>query len=96
MAGRHARFSRLLLAVLLVEPVLITVAAATNAWHRWVFVDTVAVGYPGLLSIQVGPLFYLHSAYTYLLIMVTLVGVAQTWRTTSGLQRRQLSTVMIA
>jgi diguanylate cyclase (GGDEF)-like protein len=96
MADRHAMLPRWVLTVLLVEPALMSVAAATNGSHRLVFVDTDVVGYPGLLSIHVGPLFYLHSVYNYLLITVTLVGVARTWRTTSSLHRRQLSTVLIA
>jgi diguanylate cyclase (GGDEF)-like protein len=91
-----ARVSRRLVALLLVEPTLVTVAAATNHWHGWLFAATELVGQPSMLRIYPGPLFYVQSAYTYAIILVMLVGALRALRTASDLHRRQLGTILLA
>lgn len=91
-----ARVSPRVVALLLIEPVLVTLAALTNGWHGWLFAGTELVGQPSMLRIYPGPLFFVQSAYTYAVILWMLLLALRAVRTASDLHRRQLTTILIA
>jgi diguanylate cyclase (GGDEF)-like protein len=95
VVDREATLRPVVKALLLVEPIAITVAAATNDWHHLVFTSAKLVGDPGLVVQQVGLIFWLHSAYSYLLLSIGMSGVATARRTATGLYRRQLTAVLV-
>lgn len=82
-------------ALLLIEPIVITLLAATNDWHHLVVVSARQVGHPPLNVPQVGVLFWLQSLYSYVLVAVGVIGVARARRGATGLYRRQLTTVLV-
>jgi diguanylate cyclase (GGDEF)-like protein len=75
---------------LCVEPVAITVLAATNPWHHLVIQSAMLVGHPALLSYRPGPAFWVHSGYCYLVLGSAFLRIGLAWRNSSQLQRRQL------
>jgi len=79
-------------ALLLVEPLAISVAAATNSWHHLV------VSPSGELDVRspLGPLFWAHTAYSYALLGSALLLVLRVRRHTPALQTRQLTVVLCA
>ncbi|NMM30081.1 MAG: hypothetical protein HHJ10_03295 [Cellulomonas sp.] len=83
--------SRRLLALLAVEPVLVTVTAATNRWHL-LFSDG-----PGAATLSTpsswwhGPLFWVHTGYSYGLVVVAVGLVVIGWRQRDADGRRPTS-----
>jgi diguanylate cyclase (GGDEF)-like protein/PAS domain S-box-containing protein len=93
--GRRDQLSRRTLLLLAIEPVLALTALAVPATH-----DLVRSFAPGPLepvpSVQVGPLYWVHFAYTNALVLVaTVVLVARLLRV-SSLYRRQSLTLAVA
>jgi hypothetical protein len=91
LADRDWRPSRRMLLLLLIEPLIISVAAATNPLHHLVLQPV-----PGSAEAGFGPVFWLHSAYSYLLLGSGLLQVLRQRRHAAALHARQLTTVLIA
>jgi diguanylate cyclase (GGDEF)-like protein len=68
-----------MLVCLLVEPALITLAGLTNPWHLLVYRGAGAAQLTGSAGWTYGPVFWLDSAYGYLMVAVGLALVAWSW-----------------
>ncbi|WP_258724049.1 histidine kinase N-terminal 7TM domain-containing protein [Cellulomonas sp. NS3] len=88
--------SRRLLALLAVEPVLVTAVAATNPWHRLLYhgPGTGELATPQLW--EHGPAFWVHTAYSYGLLLVGMVTLAVGWWKAPQVFRRQYLSVLLA
>lgn len=95
MNGSGWRPSRGLLVGLAVEPVLVTVVAATNPWHLAFYRGTGAATLVDPNSWQHAPLFWVHSAYSYVLVVVGIVLIARGWRRSPALFRGQRSSLIV-
>jgi diguanylate cyclase (GGDEF)-like protein len=83
-AGYRARPTRPTVLLLGIEPVLVSLTAATNGWHG-LFFTSVEAGAAGTLHLHPGPLYWIHTAYSYLLISIgTLVVIRAMLRTVAG------------
>jgi diguanylate cyclase (GGDEF)-like protein len=89
------RPSRGLLVGLAVEPVLVTVVAATNPWHLAFYRGAGAATLVDPNSWQHAPLFWVHSAYSYLLVVVGIALIARGWRRSPALFRGQRSSLIV-
>jgi len=79
--GREQYVRQTTVAGLLVQPAVAFVALVTNQHHHWFYrtVDTVMVGPTPVLSTTAGPYWWVHFAYSYLLVLLgvfVLVGFA--------------------
>jgi diguanylate cyclase (GGDEF)-like protein len=70
---------RWMLAALLVEPALITLAGLTNPWHLLVYRGAGAAQLTGSAGWTYGPVFWLDSGYGYLLVAVGMALVGWSW-----------------
>jgi len=70
---------RWMLAALLTEPALITLAGLTNPWHLLVYRGAGAAQLTGSAGWTYGPIFWLDSGYGYLLVVVGMALVAWSW-----------------
>jgi diguanylate cyclase (GGDEF)-like protein len=77
-ADRAWRLSRRLALVLAVEPALVMLALATNAWHHR-FIRGFEVGIQDTLVPVFGFLFWMHVAYIYAVVAAGLVRVGRAW-----------------
>lgn len=82
-------------ALLAVEPVTISVLAATNPWHHLVIASMTQTGHPSLLQVIGGPAFWAHAAYSYGLLGWSVGIVLRHWRHASALFRRQATPILI-
>jgi diguanylate cyclase (GGDEF)-like protein len=89
------RLSRRAVLLLSVEPVLASLAAATNDWHGQFMTEVGISPVSGLPEVVYGPLFWVHTLYCYGLIGWGLVGVLRARRGSTSLLRGQLTTVLI-
>ncbi|GII25794.1 histidine kinase N-terminal 7TM domain-containing diguanylate cyclase [Planosporangium mesophilum] len=96
LVNRDAAPPPLVRALLLVEPVALAVAAATNGWHHLLVTSTDAVGHPAIMVPHFGPFFWVHSVYSYVLLSVGLSYAVRARRTATGLYRRQLTIALVA
>jgi diguanylate cyclase (GGDEF)-like protein len=80
-----------MLLLLLIEPLLISTAAATNPLHELVLQPVSAADAPSF-----GPVFWAHSAYSYLLLASGLLRVWRQRRHAAALHARQLTSVLVA
>lgn len=82
---------------LVVVPAITTVLAWTNSLHGLMWRDAHLVPYGNLLVTETtrGPAFWVHAAYSYLLIVAGAVVLARSALRSSGLHRRQ-SLVLLA
>ena len=93
-AGYRARPTRRTVLLLGAEPVLVSLTAATNGWHG-LFFSSIQAGPAGTLSLQPGPLYWIHTAYSYLLISIgTLLVIRAMLRTVAG-QRRAFTAFLL-
>ncbi|RJK98050.1 histidine kinase N-terminal 7TM domain-containing diguanylate cyclase [Vallicoccus soli] len=95
VADRGWRPGRRTYALLAVEPALALSAVATNDLHR-LFVRQWHEGDPAELHTWLGPLFLAHTAYSYSVLAVGLVLLARSWLQAPGVQRRQVSSLLVA
>ncbi|GGS82111.1 hypothetical protein GCM10010156_46060 [Planobispora rosea] len=87
VADRAWRVSWRTVAPLLIEPTTLIVLLATNPWHR-LFIPGVARGaWQGELILQLGPLYWPHVVYGYVLVLISLVRVARARRRVPREQR---------
>lgn len=88
--------SRAVLAGLSVEPILVTVTAATNPWHQLFYSGHAAATLGDPVLWERAPLFWLHALYSYVLIGAGLVLVARGWWTAPPAFRRQRWHLLVA
>ena len=82
-------------ALLAVEPVVLVVAAAVPATRELVM--SVSVDRAGTdPRISLGPLFAVHTAYSYLVIGAAYVHLLRRWVTATGVFRRQMGVLLAA
>lgn len=87
-AGHGERLNRRHAAALTVMPVLTVLAAATDPWHHLFYSSAVKVPGSALLHIEFGPLFWVHTAYSYLLCAAAYTLMLQAMRRAVAGQRR--------
>lgn len=87
---------RWMIVALLVEPVLITTAGATNPWHLLVYRGPGAARLATPTEWTAGPIFWLDSAYGYVVVAVGLALVAWGWWQAAPAFRAQRLAVLVA
>ncbi len=97
-AGRRLRLSKPLLAILVFIPTLALVAAWTNEWHYlfWTGQELVQVDDFVSMTSSYGPVFWLHWAYSNVLILVGMITILLTAVRKKGLYRRQAALLLLA
>ncbi|MDI6097272.1 diguanylate cyclase [Actinoplanes sp. NEAU-A12] len=91
---RRWKPSRRLVALLAVEPVLVVAAVVTNPWHHQFVLAEVRPGPAGLPATTFGPLFWVHVAYSNVLVITTLARLIAARRHASHTHRRVLDLVL--
>lgn len=87
---------RALILALLIEPVLITAAAATNPWHLLVYRGAGAGQLTGSAGWTYGPIFWLDTWFTYLEMVIGLGFIGWAWWRAPAAFRGQRLTVFLA
>jgi diguanylate cyclase (GGDEF)-like protein len=87
---------RAMILVLLIEPVLITLVAATNPWHQLVYRGPGAAQLTGPGGWTYGPVFWLDTWFTYLEMAVGLGFIGWAWWRSPPAFRGQRLTVFLA
>jgi len=82
--------------LLLVEPVLIAAAAATNPWHLGVYRGAGAAGLTGSAAWGYGPVFWWHTGYSYFALLIGIGFIAWGWWKAPPAFRRQRLTALMA
>ncbi|MEP7192298.1 MAG: diguanylate cyclase [Actinomycetota bacterium] len=83
-------------ALLLVEPLLITVAVVTNPSHLWVYSGAGADRLTGSATWGYGPGFWLHTGYSYAALAMGIGLIAWGWWKGPAAFRRQRLTILLA
>ncbi|MHB1548844.1 MAG: histidine kinase N-terminal 7TM domain-containing diguanylate cyclase, partial [Acidimicrobiales bacterium] len=97
LIGRSDWLTRRRIGLLAIEPLLVQVAVWTPPLHHWFFASMTVVGtHPVELALRYGPLFWLHSVYSYALLVVASGLLARSFTRSSGIYRRQVGTVLVA
>jgi len=84
------------LSLLLVEPVAITLAAATNPWHQLVERGPGAATLTEHAGWTFGPVFWVHAWYCYLALATAVALLAWGWLTAQRTFRRQSLALFVA
>jgi diguanylate cyclase (GGDEF)-like protein len=87
---------RAMILALLIEPVLITLAAATNPWHQLVYRGAGAGQLTGPAGWAYGPVFWLDTCFTYLEMAIGLGFIGWAWWRSPPAFRSQRLTVFLA
>jgi diguanylate cyclase (GGDEF)-like protein len=87
---------RWFVALLLVEPVLITVGAATNTWHLFVYRGAGAAELTGSAAWGYGLGFWWHTGYSYLALVIGIGFIAWGWWKAPAAFRQQRLTILLA
>ena len=87
---------RWMVAALLVEPTLITVAGLTNPWHLLVYRGAGAAELTGSAGWTYGPVFWLDSGYGYLAMAVGIGLIGWAWWKASPAFRAQRLALLLA
>ncbi|HSK34031.1 MAG TPA: diguanylate cyclase [Propionicimonas sp.] len=85
-----------MLAALLVEPVLITLAGLTNPWHLLVYGGAGAAQLTGSAGWTYGPVFWVDSVYGIVVVVLGMALVAWSWWTAPPAFRAQRLAVFLA
>ncbi|MFC6567005.1 diguanylate cyclase [Actinoplanes utahensis] len=80
--------------LLAVEPVLCTVALATNPWHHLFMTELRPTSVGGAYAAVFGPLFWVHALYCYVMLTVCCVAVLRLVIRASGRHRGYLLAVL--
>ncbi|PVU82798.1 hypothetical protein DDP54_07000 [Cellulomonas sp. WB94] len=88
--------TRRLLALLAIEPLLATALVATNPLHQLFYGGPGATTFSTPNSWQHGPLFWVHTVYSYGLVAIALGLVALGWRRFPGVFGRQFRSLLVA
>ncbi|WP_068897331.1 diguanylate cyclase [Planomonospora sphaerica] len=79
VVDRRWRPGRRVVVLLGIEPVLLVASVVTNPWHHAFFLATGTVDPQGVHTPEVGPLFWAHTGYSYLLLAVAVARLVQAW-----------------
>ncbi|MGA2699385.1 MAG: histidine kinase N-terminal 7TM domain-containing protein [Methanoregula sp.] len=96
--GRTRYITRRNLALLSVVPVLVVLLVATNSYHHLyysVIIPRIIAGSEVWIFVR-GPLFWLHVAYSYLLLLIALILLASRYSGAPAIYRRQIAILGIA
>ncbi len=83
-------------ALLLIEPLLITASVATNTSTLWVYRGPGAAELTGSATWQYGPVFWVHTGYSYLALLIGIGFIAWGWWKAPPAFRRQRFTILLA
>ncbi|GGQ73098.1 histidine kinase N-terminal 7TM domain-containing diguanylate cyclase [Couchioplanes azureus] len=96
VVDRGWRLSRRTLGLLAVEPVLVSIAIATNPWHHlFVLADVRTMPVGGLAVPVFGPLFYAHALYSNVLLAISLGRLVMARRQAPPAHRRVMELVLV-
>ncbi|WP_432495828.1 histidine kinase N-terminal 7TM domain-containing diguanylate cyclase [Kineococcus gypseus] len=96
IADPHHRPARPQVAGLVVPPVLVLAAVATDPWHHLFFTYTGQVGDPPRFTFVYGPLFWAHTTWCYGLLAVSAGHLVRAWWRAHALVRDQITSVLVA
>lgn len=83
--------------LLAIEPVLVLAAVMTNPLH-WLFytrAEMIQIGAFVYLHLEHGPLFWIHSIYSYSLLLAATFNLLRFWGKSPAIYRRQINILMI-
>ncbi|PRY14558.1 histidine kinase N-terminal 7TM domain-containing diguanylate cyclase [Kineococcus rhizosphaerae] len=92
----HLRLSRAHVAHLVAVPAAVLLAVATDPLHHLVFTRIVPLGHAPWYDDRFGPLFWVHTAWCYLLLTDAAVRLARAWLTGSAVLRPQAGGLLLA
>ncbi|MCL3862893.1 diguanylate cyclase [Actinotalea sp. K2] len=78
LAGQQTSLTPRVRVLLCIHPVLLFVALVTDPWHRLFLQPSTTAA--GVVTVDVGPLYWLHTAYSYTLLVVGFVVVFRAMR----------------
>jgi len=81
---------------MLVEPLLVTIAVATNPWHLWVYRGAGAAELTGSARWGYGPGFWWHTGYSYLALFIGIGFIAWGWWNAPAGVRHQRLAILLA
>jgi len=86
------------LGLLCVIPAVTTIVVATNELHHLFYTTVTDMVFLGLSYhvVTYGPAFWIHAAYSYLLISITLLLILQRFLFSSAVYRRQVTIILVA
>ena len=87
---------RRVVVALAVEPLLITLLAATNPWHQLVYRGAGAAEMLGSAAWTHGPAFWLHTAYSYLVMGAGIALIGWSWLKAAPAFRLQRLALLLA
>lgn len=95
--GRGQRLYRSGIWLLAIEPVLALTAILTNSLHHlfWTSSEIVQIGSFLYLRLDHGPLFWIHSIYSYALLLIATFHLVRTIGKSAIIYRRQIIILMI-
>jgi diguanylate cyclase (GGDEF)-like protein len=96
VVDRSWRVSRRLAWWLAVEPVAVGTLIATNQWHHQFVRNHDLTSVAGTHLLTFGPIFWLHTLYTYVMMASGLARVAQAWWQAAPTHRRTYSWLLLA
>lgn len=95
--GRTRVFTGARLLFLAIEPVLVMAAVMTNPLH-WLFytsAEFVEIGRDIYLQLEHGPLFWVHSIYSYSLLLIATFHLIRSMIRAPKIYRRQITVLMV-
>ncbi len=92
----HFRPRRRHTAFLAGVPVALLIAVATDPWHHLVFSRIAPLDRPPWFHDEFGPVFWVHTAWCYLVLGLAFRRLVVAWWHGSSLLRRQLGTLLIS
>ena len=97
-AGRGSRITPLVKALLSVHPILLQVAIWSNGYHRlfWARIWLDVTAPVTTMGIEYGPLFWAHTVYAYLLLLVGFSYLFRTRRHARQVYQRQTLALTVA
>ncbi|GIF19221.1 diguanylate cyclase (GGDEF)-like protein [Actinoplanes tereljensis] len=94
LTNRFWRLDRRSLLLLSIEPVLATIAIATNPWHHLFIEQIQPTAINGAYAATFGPLFWAHTVYCYILVVVSAVTVFRMYIRQTGRYRGYLLAII--
>jgi PAS domain S-box-containing protein len=97
-AGWTRWLNKRTLSLLLIEPILVVILVWTSHWHT-IFRQFMTLNLSGRYPFwdwAPSPAFWVHIAYTYLLLIAGIVVLVQTYRQSATFYRRQIRILLIA
>lgn len=94
LANRFWRLDRRSVALVAVEPVLASAALITNPWHHLFIAGLRPTSVDGALAAVFGPLFWLHTVYSYAMIMYAVVTIFRIFIRQTGRYRGYLTALL--